>query len=1147
MRENIKHICVRAFRSRTTFIVVMLIVLYTFIGFILAPFLIERYLPGMFGRRFNSDVSLSNVKVNPFALSLEATDFHIKENSGRPISGFQRLYANFQLSSIFRWALTFDEIALDAPYVNAVIDADGKVNLAQFAAQDKGQPVEDPEEEGGPIRILIYKIGINQGRIDLTDNRQSIPASVSFYPLNISLAGISTLPEREGPYTLIAKGADGAVLQWSGEVSLQPLRSEGSLEFKHVPLKTPWQFARSSLNIAPPDGSMGIETRYILDLSKDTPIFTLRDLKMTIQGLGIGIEGDENPILNLPEITGGAAELDLIGHRIDSAGLTIKGGSMSLLMDENGVLNVQRLAGNKTETVPSQDSSATSKEEETPWVVNISNVGLQDLAVDYIDESRSQPVISSIGSVQLAFNADISTASPEFQVQVNELGLTLNKLSMGFREASMPALQAGRITLTGGSFDLLSRSVSIARLELSDGIIDVIRDRDNSINLVQLFAARDAALGAPVGAAESEVGKPWQYQVERFSLSGFKADFTDMNADAQNAIIDLEDINLLVSGFNGKSPSPFETGMRLAQGGELTASGSFDPSGPAVKAEITVKELFLPFIQPYLSMAAGELTVTSGLFSTSGALNRTAKGEITYKGQVGVESLNIIENNTKETLVGWGQLVTPELRFSLSPDAMEMDTLKLTGLEGKLIISEDKSVNVVEAFKKKGKAETEAYFQESVPRQNENSAGESFPVRISRLYLEGGKLDFADLSLRPQFGARIHELKGVIINISSLPGERTQIELEGRVDDYGSNSIKGEINTFDPKEFTDISMVFKNVEMSNLTPYSGKFAGYKIDSGKLSLDLQYKINNSQLLGDNKIIIDTLTLGEKVESPDAVKLPLKLAVAILKDADGVIDIGLPVSGNLDDPEFRYGPLIWKALVNLLTKIVTSPFQALGTLFGGAEETLNTVNFEAGRAEMPPPEQEKLAKLLEALSHRPQLKLIVTGRYNPDSDGQAIRQLQVRRAVVEATGLELGPGEDPGPVDFSNPQSQERLKDIFIERYGREAFDALNPVPQSIEERPGKKQEKKKADGKETDAPPISEDPIELARRLFDDIVKSEQADPAALRELGDKRAQSIVLFMTAADRLPPDRIMVKPSEPSDNPDDISAGLELDAMD
>jgi hypothetical protein len=586
--------------------------------------------------------------------------------------------------------------------------------------------------------------------------------------------------------------------------------------------------------------------------------------------------------------------------------------------------------------------------------------------------------------------------------------------------------------------------------------------------------------------------------------------------------------------------------LHVVQGGDLSASGSFDPSGAAVDSRITIKDLALPVSQPYLSMAAPDLTLTSGMFSTKGAFSRTAKGGMTYKGDVGIAALKIIENSTKDTLIGWEQLKTPDLRFTLDPNGLEMDTLKLTGLEGKFIISEDKKVNMVEAFKSEGQDSAEPQSNESAPVSAAETTGNSFPVHVGRVSLEKGIVDFADLSLRPQFATKIHELKGVIIGISSSPGSRTQVELEGRVDEYGTSNIKGEINSFDPKEFTDISVVFKNVEMTNLTPYSGKFAGYKIDSGKLSLDLQYKIKDSKLLGKNKIVINTLKLGEKVDSPDAVKLPLKLAVAILKDANGVIDLDLPVSGDLNDPEFRYGPIIWKAIVNLLTKIVTSPFRALGALFGGDEELLNTVSFEAGKGSVPPPEQEKLVKLLEALRQRPQLKLIVTGRFNSEADGQAIKQLQIRRSVAEAMGMQIEEGEDPGPVDFSNPQSQERLKEMFINRYGQEAYDVLNPAAKPVDEKTKTKKAKKKSDAKQADTSTVAEDPGELAKRLFADLVKREQIELSALKQLADQRAQAIVTKMTAADGLPSDRVMVKPCEGT-NDDGISASLDLDAMD
>jgi hypothetical protein len=173
------------------------------------------------------------------------------------------------------------------------------------------------------------------------------------------------------------------------------------------------------------------------------------------------------------------------------------------------------------------------------------------------------------------------------------------------------------------------------------------------------------------------------------------------------------------------------------------------------------------------------------------------------------------------------------------------------------------------------------------------------------------------------------------------------------VDAYGTVKINGELNSADPKAFTDIGVVFRNLEMSSLTPYSGKFAGRKIDSGKLSMDLKYKVAQRQLVGDNQIIVERLVLGEKVESPEAMDLPLDLAIALLEDSNGVIDLGLPVKGDLDSPEFSFGAVVWKAFVNLLTKIVTSPFRALGAILPGGEgeESFDSVAFEPGRPDVP----------------------------------------------------------------------------------------------------------------------------------------------------------------------------------------------------
>jgi uncharacterized protein involved in outer membrane biogenesis len=1121
VRAKLKQIVIKTCRSKAAIIAAILIVLYTVTGFFLFPYLIVHFVPGMLSQRLNSEVSLRQVKINPFALTLEAKEFQINEPSGRTIAGFQRLYINFQISSLFRWALSFADVTVDAPSVNVVIDPDGKLNLARLSGQNPATP---EDETNRPLRMLLHHMKINQGKIKVTDTRQPIPATVSFYPLNIQGSDISTLPEYEGLYTLTAVSTDGATWQWSGRVALQPLRSEGRLEIKQVPLITPWKFVRSQLNIGSPEGRLSLETRYVIDRGQDTKIVTLADLSVQVMDAGLRIEGAADAFLDLPEINLKAGRLDIIQHRIDDVRLAIRGGDLDLIKGKDGILNLKRLTRGEKKAIPPPEASSSDRE--APWAINMSEVGLEGLAIHYTDQSVAPAVSFSTDGAYLAFKAAVTTASPKAQGQIDDFSLTFKQIGLGFADTSPPAVQIGNLAMAG-TFNLGTHSASISRLELTDGLVEVIRYHDNTVNLTRLFDTKNPAPVVSDKDPRPEDSDPWHVVVETVLLSEFKTRFIDSTVTPDSPPLDLEKISLTVSRFDGKSPSPFEMNLQVAQGGRFTASGNFTPSGATVEATIMIKDLALPPLQPYLSRIA-DLTLNYGLFSTRGAFHRIAEGSMTYQGQAEITGLKVIDNSTSENLLGWRQLQTSDIRLNLSPNGLEIDTMKLTGLEGKLVISGDKAVNVVEAFKPKTQPSTEPRSKESAPEASVTS----FPVRIGKLNLDKGILDFADLSLRPHFATKIHELRGMIIGISSSPGARTQVELDGRVDQYGSSRIKGEINAFNPRQFTDIAMVFRNLEMTNLTPYSGKFAGRKIDSGKLSLDLQYKIEDSQLLGDNKIVIDSLKLGEKVESPDAVSLPLDLAVALLKDSNGIIDIGFPVSGDLDNPEFQYSPLIWKALVKLLTKMVTAPFRALGALVGDGKEILNAVNFEPGSRDVPPPEQEKLFKLIEALKRRPQLKLIVTGRYHNPSDGQVIRQLKVRRALAEKSGMPLKPGEDPGPVDFSNPDSRQKLTELFIKRYGQEAYRALR-----LEMTPP---------SKSADAKKKPEDPGELSKLMFSEMIKREPVAPNLLKQLADDRAQAIVRQLSGPDGIPAERIIVQPSGSADTGDPVSCTLGLDAM-
>jgi outer membrane protein OmpA-like peptidoglycan-associated protein len=259
------------------------------------------------------------------------------------------------------------------------------------------------------------------------------------------------------------------------------------------------------------------------------------------------------------------------------------------------------------------------------------------------------------------------------------------------------------------------------------------------------------------------------------------------------------------------------------------------------------------------------------------------------------------------------------------------------------------------------------------------------------------------------------------------------------VDDYGLARAVGRLNLRDPADFMDIKVVFRNIEMSGLTPYAATFAGRRIDSGKLSLDLEYKIKQRQLQGENQIVMDQLTLGEKVDSPQAHDIPLDLVIGILQDADGRINLGLPMSGSLDDPKFSFAALVWKAIGNVFSKIASAPFRALGALFGSKDKFDNIV-FDAGSAHLTPPEREKLLRLAEALAKRPALYISVHGVY-ADTDRVALQDMQLRLALAHMNAQHVEAGEDPGPVATHQPRVRAALETMFSDRFGRAELAAL----------------------------------------------------------------------------------------------------------
>ncbi|MFO7688736.1 MAG: DUF748 domain-containing protein [Desulfobacterales bacterium] len=1126
----------RIFFNRITVTAAIILVIYSLAGFFLAPYLVKRYVPRLAQEHLQCDAHIGEVRINPFVFTFQVDNFSLTETDGTPLTGFKRFFVDFEASSILRWAWTFRRIEFVEPTINVVIAPDGGLNFSRLVPKSS-QPPKNGDVK--PPRLMLFTLAVQSGEIALTDRRQSTPANVTIHPLNLELRDVSTLPERKGPYTLSATASDGGVIKWDGEIFLHPLRSSGSLAFDNIKADTLWQFFRDTFNLAPPGGRLALQSAYRVDLSQPEPHIALDDFGLRFSDLSLKLAGASAPFLELDDIDLGGGHFDLATRRAEVGHLSLDRGSVTAAVDPGKELNLQRIV--KKAAGAGADASAprtmvaserAADESHRPWQVRIAAVKVRGVALDYRDASRSPALEAGISTIGIDCDVNVEAAADKTDVIIGGIAADFDKIETGLAGAPEPAIRVDKISLADGAFDLGKRLLTFLRIGLDGGHIDLSRESDGAINLAALLAPAES--GALKRGAEPYVveDSPWQFGVNTIELAGFTAKVNDRTVKVDGPLLNLQPLNLRLSNVDGKSPTDFELDVKIREGGSVRVSGRADPAGPTIEARVNAADVALIPFQPYIA-AVANVVMHSGLFSSAGLLRYGTKAdgaEVAFDGGFNLSRLRLTESGSKETLLGWKALKTDQLTLRLKPDRLDIKELRLVSPTGKLVIGEDGSINLAKVIKPP-KREPGAPARAA---SSSKGADGAFPVRIQKLSVDQGVLDFADLNLKPQFGTKINELKGSVIGASSAPDARAQVQLAGNVDEYGEAKIGGEINMFDPKSFTDIKMVFNNVEMMNLTPYSGKFAGRKIDSGKLSLDLAYKIDDGKLAGDNQIVVERLKLGDRMESPEAVNLPLDLAVALLEDADGVIDIGLPVSGDLNDPEFSFGHLVWKALANLITKVVTSPFRALAALAGGESENFDSVAFEPGAAALAPPQKEVLKKLAEALKKRPQLILEVQGRYSTEVDGLELKNLYLRRELSERLGATPETGEDPGPVDFSSPDTQRALEAMVAERFGTSTLKALKDEvkKQSAAAAAGTAQAKEKAP-----------DPGRLSKELYARLVEKEPLPEAALTELAAARAQSIVVELTATGGVAPERVSLKNPEPVTSGEPATAKLFL----
>ncbi len=510
-----------------------------------------------------------------------------------------------------------------------------------------------------------------------------------------------------------------------------------------------------------------------------------------------------------------------------------------------------------------------------------------------------------------------------------------------------------------------------------------------------------------------------QFTVNQIAIENGRFGFTDYQFTDGHSPFSLQLDQINIQGQSLGWPQTNSTiNFSTQLNGEATVNSKVDlalsgiPSEASTSASISLNNINLTDFQPIIHQFT-YVDLTSGLLDTRADINWQAESGVQLTSDVTINQLQLDDSRTQETVAQWLQLQLSKLSYQQTDNRLEVGQLLLAAPSVVIAVDEKLQVNLASLVKPI--ENTTSSEQEEVDTTTATGTETpDFSLAINRLAIENGAMDFSDRSFQPGFATPIVNLNGEIDGFDTRSKKPATIKIDGRVDRYAPVTIKGALNPSSPLNMTDLSMSFTNVELTTLTPYSGRFAGYSIQKGRLHLDLNYQIKNHQLSATNQMLLDKLILGSRVDSNEAVDLPIRMALALLKDRNGQIDITLPISGDLDNPEFELGPVIRMALVNLITNIISAPFDLLASLVGGSAEEMQFVAFEPGQFSINRSEQvESLDKLAKALRDRPGLQLEVTGKTAKDSDWPLVARSLLESELTQLWIKELKGQKKPVP--------------------------------------------------------------------------------------------------------------------------------------
>lgn len=982
--------------------VVSLLLIYTLLGFFGLPYAIKNIAP-KYLKDYNATLFVSDAKFNPFTFELNATNAEL--NTTSPLFSTKQIDLKLKPFSIFKKLVEIDIFRLDEPKVKIARDKKANFNFSNFISEDNAT---SEDNSTSSINFALNNAKIIKGSFSYSDQNLTKPFNVSFDDINYELSSLNTKKNSAGSHIFDSNSSLAHKIDLNGDIKLNPLKIEGNVSIKDFSIK-PVAISfidNDTLNLK--NAIINLKINYALNADENATKINLKDGFLNVKGLNLN-EG-ENKLslgeLELPKFdidskiadkTEAALNLSAINLNDISFKSAIAASVKSLNLNEISLLaNLNEKSElNATAKLKSVGANALKIDEADRNLANLKDINASNLNLNLVNNKTALTLekiaLNGINApLSKSANANVASAgvtNTSFTMDGNKSLASFDELNVkniGLKAKNKDIASVADVAIKSISFDLLKMALNIASVDINKPKF-TSELNDNGLSAVNELGFGEQSAKATKAAKHT---KKVEKKVENKSASKSKENefkFDVKNISVNNADIALTHLfegekiahkfdNLFVKVANLSSDfsKPFDAkvAMKSSQKLNLDVDSKIKIEPLDVSAKIKLNDTNLPkyfaYAKPFL-----EADLASGQLESSAEISYAK--DIKADAKVSIKDIRLNGKKT-EKLIAFKSLDLEKISFAKNDLAISGVSLNSPFIKAHL--SKERKFNLSQIVKEdKNKAKTEAKPE---TKKVASKKDDELKFSVKNFSLKNGEVDFSDASLFMPFATTISKLNGKLTDIDKK--RPSSGEFQGVVGKNGFAQITAKLFPFELKQNTDIKLDFKDIDLTNITPYSGQFVGYKIKKGKLNLNLNYSVTDSKLNGSNFINFDSLTLGEKVDSKDAVNLPLSLAISILSDQNNQINIDLPVEGNLDDPDFKYGGVIWAAVKKLFADITLAPFRFLGNALGLGSKDLSSIDFLAGSSDLISSEAPKIADFIKLTGSKPKMKLSITPTYS-----------------------------------------------------------------------------------------------------------------------------------------------------------------------